>query len=152
MHKTFSYRNLSELGINPLTGEACAFAQRILCDLNEQGVDLLSEYWGVKRKAFNENYNSKVEGMDAIASCMIDRRAFFQIITFAARRQGYPYIILDHINEQVTVTDEDGMLESFELLNSLRDVKEQFHIIRNVRSGVPSVGSRNVHQMSGRVV
>ena len=146
MMKTYSYRNMTEFGINPLTGEACVFGKRVLCDLDEDGVSLLSEYLGILPNAFPENWNTRVGRKDAVASIMLDRHAFHDIIIFALMLRGWHYIIVrDYC--YITVTNEDREMEAWQDLKM-----EGVKIIINQRPSAPCVGSRNIHQMSARYV
>ena len=143
--KTYSYKDMIKFGINPLTGEACSFSKRILCDLSEEGVELLSEYFGIKSEAFPENWNSKVGREEAVASVMIDRNAFNDIMIFALMLRGWHYIIVRDFC-YITVTNEESEMQQWHDLNM-----EGIKIIRNYHySTQPRMGSRNVHQMSGR--
>jgi hypothetical protein len=45
-HLNFS--GLSAIGIEPLTGEACAYSMRVLCDLNEDGCKLIADFFGLR--------------------------------------------------------------------------------------------------------
>lgn len=55
-----SYRStddLEELGVLALTGEACGIGMRVLCDLTQEGVDLIREF--MKVDVFDDAWNSK---------------------------------------------------------------------------------------------
>lgn len=143
--KMYNYRNIIEFGINPLTGEACSFGKRILCDLNEDGVTLLSEYFGIMKNSFPESWNIRVGRKEAIASVMIDRNAFTDIIIFALMLQGWRYLIVRDCD--IIATNEDREMEAW------RDSTiESISIIINHLSEAPRVASRNVHQMSARFI
>jgi hypothetical protein len=143
--KTYSYQDMIKFGINPLTGEACAFSKRVLCDLSEKGVELLSEYFGIKNDAFPENWNSKVGREEAVASVMIDRNAFHDIMIFALMLRGWHYIIVrDYC--LITVTNEEYEMQQWQDLNL-----EGIRILLNYNySTQPRMGSRNLHHTSGR--
>lgn len=154
----FTCNDLTHFGINRLTGEACAFSMRMLCDLSEKGVELMAEYYGLPRypkPAFAENMNSKVGDDPAVASCMIDREAFPRLMRFALVRAGYDYIVLNKDGYSATVFNEADIKTSmyladyFQTGNPLRD---EFTVIRNRKPGAEAVGSRNIHQSSGRVL
>ena len=58
--------DLEQFGIIPLTGEACPLGMRCLCDLTEQGVRLVCEYFSFNRAGLAENWNS-----EGVASIML---------------------------------------------------------------------------------
>lgn len=143
--KTFTLESLIDFGINRLTGEACAFGRRVLCDLNEDGRELLADFFSISSNAFNENWNSRVGKKEAVASIMLDRHFFKDILIFALLREGWEYIIehnVDHISLTATNKTEE-ILRWQENTPGLR-------VIRNW-SGPNSFGTRNMHQMSGRI-
>jgi hypothetical protein len=144
--RSYNYRTLKELGINPLTGEACSFGQRILCDLSAKGVELMAEYLGIKQDAFFPNWNSRVGEDDAVASIMLDRDAFYSICKFAARLDGWQFLICNDVERSVYGTDDE---EHTEMLYAELVESKDIHIIRNYTNH-PRVKSRNVHQMTGR--
>ena len=47
MKHVHCWNDLRQFGINILTGEACALGMRVLCDLDEQGVRLMREVFGL---------------------------------------------------------------------------------------------------------
>jgi hypothetical protein len=156
--KSISYSSLPELGINPLTGEACAYMMRILCDVNESGVDLLCDYFGIPnypKAALAANWNSTVGNSPAVASIMLTRSALPEIVRFYFFRKNYEYVVGrdDDINYTAFRTADiernpalglyvDRASVFFEGDNPLR-------LWTNPRT-INAVGSRNVHQFTGR--
>jgi len=139
-----SFRDLESYGINPLTGEACRYGQRILCDVNEDGKRLLEEFLSVELTS--RNWNSKVNGKDAIASIMLPYGILQDLAAFCLCYVDNYYKILFQDGGWVSgVTEEefDKFGESWRDLRAKTNwgyVKDE-HIAR---------GSRNIHQMSGR--
>lgn len=146
---------LSELGISPLTGEACAYSMRILCDLNEDGLLLVRDYFGWPQAAqLSENWNSQVNGKPAVASIMLHRDVFPSLVVFALFRKGYRYVAQDESWWHCTgFNDED--IEKRPVLKLYLEKPAEFgkrlFVNPKATSTAPSVGSRNVHAFSGRV-
>lgn len=144
--KLVTIDNLIDFGINRLTGEACAFGRRILCDLNEDGRDLLADFFSISPNAFYENWNTKVGRKPAIASIMLDREYFKSILIFALLRQGWDYVIIfneDRLQFYVT--------HNYEELSKWIKEQPELGVIHNWNH-TNSCGSRNIHQMSGRII
>ena len=160
-HLTFS--NLSDIGINPLTGEACAYSQRTLCDLNEDGCVLLADWLGLKydssklhsdASAFAENWNTTVGHKPAVASVMLDRTVFPALMRFALLRKGYQYVLgAENCTNYSAFNDSD--LNQYPGLQHYLDGTncDQGNLLyRNPRRTQPGVGSRNEHAFTGRVI
>lgn len=77
--------DLVQYGINTLTGEACAYSMRVLCDLSEDGADLVSCFMGVPyhRGMFPKNWNSMVGDKPSVYSIMLTRSALRELMKFA---------------------------------------------------------------------
>lgn len=145
--RTFSVSTLERLGINLLTGEACAFSQRILCDLNASGVDLVCEWLGMRDIGLVGNWNSTVNDEPAIKSIMLDRHMLTPLLVFAALREGYEHVVLD--SDTVLAFNNDDLCQNPGLHNYMSDPKRQrWHNPR--KSGQPRDGTRNVHAFTGR--
>lgn len=145
------------LGINPLTGEACALSMRILCDMNAEGAALMREYLGLPFDcALSPAWNSTVNGKPSVASVMIERSAFPALVHFALLRKGFRYVYgRDDAVESSGFNDSD--LSHYPDLRGYIDGTAQragfdqgARVYRNPRSAAPSVGTRNVHAFSGR--
>ena len=161
--KTVSYSNLPDLGINPLTGEACAFSMRILCDLDEIGVSLIKEYLGLAHDTtFQKNWNSSVGGHPAVAAVMLERSMFPALVRFALFRQGYRYVLQEEGGTNATGFNDEDQRRGYTDLSLYIDgtsslLKENGGCLllhRNPRGGggQPYQGSRNVHAFTGRTV
>ena len=143
-YRTLRYSNLPELGINPRTGEACAFSMRILCDLNEDGCNLVREFLGLPYDArFAARMNSHVNGSPSIASFMLPRSMFAELYKFALFMEGWAWIV-EYGDAWIGMTQEH--YDKFK--DSLPSTTKAYF---NWKSpGQPSVGSRNVHAFTGR--
>lgn len=148
-YKTVGYDQLKNYGINPLTGEACAFSMRILCDLSVKGEALLEDFYGLRpapyQAHFPKNMNSMVGNDEAVASCMITRGMFKDLYMFILFREGW---------EVIAETGSDCTGMSNDTWNEVKDAwPGNTQVRRNYRSSSqPHVGSRNVHAFTGRVL
>lgn len=157
--KTINGMNFAKyLGINLLTGEACAFSMRTLCDVNEKGATLLREYLGLHHEAkFADPWNSMVGDLPSIGSVMLEQHMFPALVHFALMREGYQYVYGRDDN-----MDSTGFSESdFKSYPDLRDYidgsarragfDQGARLYRNLRpTNQPTEGTRNVHAFSGR--
>lgn len=145
-YTTISAHNFScfrELGINPLTGEACAYGRRTLCDVSEEGKQLLYDFFGCMTPIAG-NWNSKVGEADAVASVMLPLRSLYkELIIFALfNKYNYSHVI---INEES---------HWFQGRNELpKTLPTGYDVIRNTakaRTDRQVVNGRNVHAATGR--
>lgn len=147
-----NFRDLAQFGINGLTGEACAYSMRMLCDVNEEGKELLSEYFGIPELTLARNMNSTVGDQPAVGSLMLTHDMVPKLAQFAFFRKGAIAVVL------TGGRDVNGIFDS-QRLQEYRDFIEkhpgecQFSLLNNhaLTSSAPMVGSRNVHQATGRV-
>ena len=150
-YETINYENIKDYGINILTGEACAFGMRLLCDMSAEGVDLLCDFYGLKPVSwleevpFPRNVNSRVKDKDAIASCMLTHSTMTELYKFILFSKGYEVVVS-------AAGDVTGM--SAETWEEVKLAWPQTTTVRyNCKSPKqPSVGSRNVHAFTGRSI
>jgi hypothetical protein len=145
MMETISgWDGLREYGINALTGEACAYGMRILCDVNEDGKQILESFFSMS--VTSRNWNSTVNGKPAVGSVMLHRVMFEPLATF----------ILLHVKKCYAVASGTWL---FGITGMDREHYEKYknqdgmRFFLNWSSGDSSVSrdGRNVHQISGRV-
>ena len=74
-----STQDLERYGIMWLTGEADPYALRILCDLNEQGMQIIKEFLGLSDMSVFKNWNSK---NNATGSFMMPRSMYRDLLKF----------------------------------------------------------------------
>lgn len=155
--KVFSSCNywdsLRKYGINPLTGEACGYGLRILCDLTDRGADIVAGYFGMlyqTGQTFPMNWNSEVNGSPAVASVMLPREILQPLMIYIAFHvEEADVVIVTPSGELLAMhhaeDDEDfkRYMESADLL--------QYRILRNPVNRAASYRGRNMHAMSGRV-
>lgn len=142
-----TFNDLSKFGINSLTGEACAYAQRILCDVNEDGAAALCDFLGLPSDTvFAANWNSRVGDKPATGSVMIARGMFGELARFLLYREGFKYIVDERPSGWAGYMQEDlpdGM--DYDRLSKIYGT-----VYINPRA--VGEGSRNTHQMTGRTV
>lgn len=86
---------LNQFGVNPLTGEACAYGLRILCDLSEGGITLLTQFLGVDELVLYPTWNPRVGERPAVASVLLPRETLRPLHVFALLQQGHDFVTLD---------------------------------------------------------
>ena len=75
------------LGINLLTGEACRLGQRILCDVSQEGAELVNLYFGAEMK-LEKNNNAFVGDKPAVGSLMLGREMLKEVAVFGVMVKG----------------------------------------------------------------
>lgn len=149
------HRNdLQKYGINPLTGEACAYSMRTLCDLSEKGVDLLREFLGLMvvlnpQTQFPKNWNSKVGDDPAVASFMLPNGMYGDLckfILFHVEKMHYVYRSPDGGWYGYSLSDFNLNAAAFKRLEESGEWERWV----NTRSEAEAEGSRNIHQATGR--
>lgn len=145
------WSDLKQFGINSLTGESCAFSMRLLCDLSEEGTDLMSEFFGLPRNdaslCFAPPWNSRVGDDPSIASIMLPKGIFDDLCRFA---------LLAVSKVDVVIKQPDGSWCGYsELTNDVETMLETLvrkdgwlRFTNPHRAGTD--GSRNVHAFTGR--
>lgn len=129
---------LESFGIIPLTGEACAYSIRILCDYTADGQAHLERFLGTTLIP-QEPWNSSTDGKRHVGCIMISRNTFQDLHTFCLL-QRYPYVLKNKYGECSGVTEEHYKLYCESDLELVKDCT-WYH----------SPGfDRNQHQMSGR--
>jgi hypothetical protein len=147
-----SWSDMQQLGLNVLTGEACKFAQRLLCDVNEDGAALMLDYLGVAM--LGKNWNSTVNGKPAVGSVMLHRESLLQVAEFAILRMPDLRAIIYKGGAGVSGLFTCHMTSQYlTLLKDWPSTTDKW-TMRRVGKSDPNVseGSRNIHQASGRVV
>ena len=147
-----SWADFKEYGINFLTGEACGYSMRLLCDVSEKGKGIVARFLGLPVDApMLENWNSMVGDDPAVASVMLPRGLFKEL----AR-----YIAFAELNLEYVTEAPDGSVSAYSLsyLSSHNiTVDEAKNRLGGSWYTNPAVfrhgtviGGRNVHAMSGR--
>lgn len=149
-----STSDLTRFGVNPLTGEACSYSMRVLCDLSQSGVELVSTFLGLQHTSdvFATNWNSTVNGSPAIASIMLTRGTLKDLIQF-----GIFYV--EKCDVLITMTDSwivglKSTDEYYDRYLELAADDKRYSVLRNPMSYTnhPSVAGRNIHSFTGRTL
>lgn len=170
-------KDLEQFGIRTLTGEADALGFRILCDLDLQGVQVFKECFGMPCVSIKlaggqithdnglaKNWNSgaiasvMLTGHDVVPLAVIGFYLQGKTVLITRDRRNYEAAIALDDGEQVLIKDSlDGYLLRYNHEADEMDWPELSYgkIIRIIRQknsdGQIVQGTRNVHQMSGRV-
>lgn len=158
MINLYSTRDLIQYGINPLTGEACAYGMRTLCDLSADGCRLMCDFLGLAYSSanptwtvFNSNWNSMVGDKQAVASIMLNRDVFPALMRFALFQPGEcDYVITQPDGGMVGLKVTDEYCERY--LDMARN-NSAYRVHQNFAKGYtsgPSVNGRNIHTATGR--
>lgn len=181
MKKADCFRDLSQFGIKSLTGEADALGYRILCDLDLQGVEVFKECFGMPcvsmefagrqilpQNGLADNWNS-----GSIASVMLPCETVLPLAIMGFYLQGYHTVLVtdkgtvfaleqDEKIEKIELKEDDDRELCYEL--TIKDdgssMRWPYIVYGNitrifrqmVSDGQIVQGTRNVHQMTGRVV
>lgn len=145
------FRNLGEdlrgYGINLLTGEACAYSMRYLCDFSSRGQMILEAFFGLPPLTkFNENWNSHVNNEPAVGSIMLTSPTILELMRFIAL----------HIDRAGVVywSDRRGDVVGYKhIVPEIDEWYTQQDYYRMVNFANPAVSSegRNIHQATGRI-
>jgi hypothetical protein len=145
------WQHLEQFGIRYLTGEACAYSMRGLCDLTEKGRDLMTDYLGLPPDVtFLPSWNPRIGDELTVASIMLHPSQLLSIGEFAMRRNGALAIMMRNKRTLVGLFTEAKVATYEEFIKENPEMAKIWQLWR-CRSVGPSVGSRNVHQFSGRV-
>lgn len=139
------WQDLKPFGIDRLTGEACAYGMRQLCDLTEEGAALWREFLGLPHgTTLADNWNSR-----GVASAMIPYDLLSQLSAFALLRDGACAVAVSTGGECWGYYPQDDPQEWEELIEHLRLhnwLERTYNPIGGAR-----VGSRMIHAFTGRV-
>lgn len=147
------WQDMQQFGINALTGEACAHAMRLLCDVNADGRDMLLDYLGMPMTTVVSGaWNSRVNNEPAVGSFMLHRSSLLQIAEFAMMRQN-PRAIVYKGGEAIMGIFTDHMYEQYKkLVEDWPNTTGKWTMRTIGRSSQPHEGSRNTHAFTGRTV
>lgn len=138
-----SWRDMEQHGITCLTGEACAYGYRILCDLTMAGEALIQECFGFRKlpvDVFHESWN-RGSGSIMLAHAMLEPLAVMALFKAGCSR----VLIVsegEFTSEAIYGLEPGDNVADLEHMDWYRD--GQFRVFHN-----PGY-ARNTHQMSGR--
>lgn len=172
MKSVSEMRHLEQFGIKPLTGEADALGFRILCDLDEQGVIVFKECFGIPHgraacdgpmmpTGLADNWNSgsiasvMLTGHDIVPLAIMGFYLQGHTVIVARYKDGYEHAMALEEGEAVALNDAgDGyvMRHGNYMIPWPSCYGEIIRIIRQKTSdGRVVQGTRNVHQFTGRM-
>lgn len=151
MRRVNSWEDLSQFGIIPLTGEACGFCMRLLCDVTPAGVKTIERFLGGTvdvRK--DSNWNSR-DG--AVGSVMLPRSIFGDLAAFCLLTTGTAGVVT--MGDGTVRELDQEHYERYQKLDADRAAVEGSAFPQMLkrtwrRSTDPGTGDRNTHAMSGR--
>lgn len=139
-----SWNDLEWYGIFRLTGEACPFGMRQLCDLTEKGALILRSFFGFAHDAkLNANWNS-----GSGYSAMIPMSVLNDLKVFCLFSDGAAKVLLLKDGSAVGYYPEDSeqdYLTHWQILMSTNSLERDY-----VPVAGPRLGTRMIHGMSGR--
>lgn len=154
-----SWQDLAQFGIQPLTGESCALGLRSLCDVTEKGKDLLTAFFGGNINFVEgTNWNSGANYSVMLPYSIFQDLAVYAVLTacpFGSSARCSRAAILDGTIAGYTDKEWESYAEVYIAASNqmrIKDPKTYGQPIRIFSLQKDSVGGRNVHQMSGRVV
>ena len=149
MKRITKLADLEEFGIVPLTGEACSLGYRILCDVTEEGKELIKLTFGLSNVTLHPNWNRGTSAAPHIGSIMLPFQTCIPLGVFALlKRYGEVWVIYDQFNHPSSVMG----LEKDDYKQEWKEYLDNSKTPYTVLKGSVENGARNVHQMSGRIV
>jgi hypothetical protein len=139
------WRDLEAYGLDVLTGEACGVCYRLLLDVTAKGRDIIRHCLDLPELKLSEPWNSGTKESPHIGSIMLAPELFVPISVFALLDNGCKEVWLFKNSSLLGIepTDDPTQVEHAKL--AYLD-----NTVRYFRYG-GDAGSRNTHQMSGRV-
>ena len=84
MRTITTFSDLEKFGIVPLTGESCGISRRMLCDVTEQGRQLVTRTFGLPNNTkLSEPWNSSSSSGEHVGSIMLSRNQITDLGVFA---------------------------------------------------------------------
>jgi hypothetical protein len=143
--------DMGQFGLTGLTGEACAYGMRMLCDVNEEGKALLAEFFGMHSIALERNWNGFVNEQPAIGSIMLPHDIVHKLAQFAFFRKGALAVVCT--NREVNgIFTEERLKEYKDLIEKYPNSGYSLYRNHAISSSAPMQGSRNIHAMTGRAI
>ncbi len=141
-----NWNDLRPFGIEILTGEACAYGMRYLCELNAKGAAIVREFLGLRSdKCFGESWNSRSNGEPSVGSIMLPYDVLAQLATFCLFDDGAVAVVVARDVSGFAIQDDVGERQKY--------IDDCHHFGTLVRTysplGGPRKGSRMIHAMTG---
>jgi hypothetical protein len=148
------WEHLEHFGIKALTGEACTYMMRLLCDVNEEGRLGILDYLSLPGDTVLAGpWNSLVNGKPGVGSIMLHRDCLSALAEFLLRRAGAKALVrLASSGRIIGLFTDERVAQYEQLLQDMPNSTSQWRVQRLPRNTHPGVGSRNIHAMSGRAM
>jgi hypothetical protein len=135
--------DLRPYGIDGLTGEACGYSMRILCDVTEKGKALIERFFGGTIKiTLDSNWNGGDKEDPHVGSIMLPYEILPVLGAFCLLQANEPTVFITTLGEAYG-WDRGPLGEELEKCYNVRRYYR--------RSTDPGTGDRNQHAFSGRV-
>lgn len=146
-----NWDGLREYGVDCLTGEACAYGYRLLCDLTDDGVKLIRDVMDMADiPRLRSNWNS-----NGVASIMLPSEMLTPIAVFALFKANCKSVAIMYSGEVYGFEEKDSDESVADFIKWQQgrfcDECKRYGAGGGIMRQVYNPGySRNVHQMSGR--
>ena len=145
--KTVScFADLIAYGIDPLTGEACGLSYRILCDVTENGRNVLRKAFGIPHMNLSPSWNRGTDAAPHVGSILLALEMLVPLAVFSLLESGCTEAWLVHEGGVIGIEPKD----SPEMIEANRRLVGERLLRTLAYRG--TAGDRNVHVMSGRIV
>ncbi len=152
--------DIEQFGIKPLTGEACGYAMRLLCDVTPEGKSLIQSFLGgnVEIKP-GSNWNGGSGDNPHVGSVLLARSMLTDLGAFALLKTGTAIVVALHDGTVCEMDQErfaqyntldTGAYERWLATDQKTPVPEMLIKRTWRRSSDPGTGDRNTHAFSGR--
>lgn len=145
-------QDIRAYGIELLTGEADRLCMRILCDMNEEGQRLVTDFFGLPFNAeFKANWNSQVNGQPSVGCVMLTTATLWELARFAMLSVDQFDVVIETPSYGLRGMNHGGQYTAHYM--ELAERSPGTLIFRNLgkTSTAPGFGTRNTHAMSGRI-
>jgi hypothetical protein len=144
MKTVAKWDDLTEFGIEPLTGEACGLGYRILCDVTEKGRLIVEKCLGAASLVTHLQWNSGTKEQPHIGSLMLAPEMLVPLAVFALLESGCKEVYAVKGGcFGIEYRDPPDTVESLQRWHAGNEMR------RLAYQG--TARDRNVHVMSGRV-
>jgi hypothetical protein len=143
MKSVTCWRDLEQFGIDLLTGEACGYMYRFLCDVTAKGKTTIEKCLDCSL-TLHENWNGGSKDDPHVGSIMLSQEMFAPLAAFGLLEAGFAEVWLMKNGSVFGIAQDDPPEEVTRW--------KEFHrnnVTRILRGKDPA---RNLHHMSGRTV
>ena len=159
------YSDLKQYGLKALTGEACSFGMRMLCDVNDKGRRLLESFFGMTGLSLASNYNSTVEEYgDVNGSLVLGHKTLWELMiyvgfyiercTMLAIMEKRGSIAGIYSNDPDDVAKFRDNAPEYYMGTDVQVLSNDWQEVWAPRNpnNMPSSDGRNIHQSTGRAL